>query len=109
LDQILVTDFCNRICGGLKNWPHYLGYIDNVDRDRQLNSDTMLSRITNAERKISLPPSRYQVEHGDKRGQPITLSCFVCRRYMNQDGKSIRNLTSFWCRQCHMPLCKKIE
>ena len=38
-------------------------------------------------------------------GAPVVLTCYICRRHLKQ-GQNLQQQTSFWCCNCHMPLCK---
>jgi hypothetical protein len=38
-------------------------------------------------------------------GQPIQRKCFICCKYLKEDGTLNYRDTSYWCSSCHMPLC----
>jgi hypothetical protein len=46
---------------------------------------------------------QYKQHH---RPSPVELTCFMCRHYRHINGNQIRRKTAFWCKTCHMPLCK---
>jgi hypothetical protein len=45
------------------------------------------------------------IDKGCTQGNPITLTCFICRRYLDKDDEQIRRTTAWWCKHCKMPLC----
>ena len=40
-------------------------------------------------------------------GTSRQMNCFVCRKYLSPAGSTVYRSTSFWCKTCRMPLCKK--
>lgn len=56
---------------------------------------------------INTEPSARQRARNKSIGNPIILSCFVCRKYLDKDGKAVSpaRTTSWWCKHCYMPLC----
>jgi hypothetical protein len=65
-----------------------------------------LEHICNEFGKICRPPTPRQITYGRATGNSITAHCFICRKYMNQEGKTNYVQTAFRCSDCKMPLCK---
>ena len=40
-------------------------------------------------------------------GTSRQMNGFVCRKYLREDRSTVYQSTSFWCKPCKMPLCKK--
>jgi hypothetical protein len=99
VDSIGIVKFTDLICGGLRRWQYML------NRRSPLGvSDVKLSRILDENNRKDRPPTQKQQEQGKKVGNAITATCFICRRYVI-NGTSFQQTTSWWCFNCHMPLC----
>ena len=72
------------------------------------DSSCLLERIVdetgNSTRQAS---ARQANHHGRITGNSVVRNCFVCRMYLKEDGQTLYTNTSFWCKMCHMPICKK--
>jgi hypothetical protein len=44
-------------------------------------------------------------EKGRTIGQPFTLNCLVCRKYLTVNSDTLYNQTCYCCKYCIMPLC----
>ena len=40
-------------------------------------------------------------------GNAVVRQCFVSCMYLKENGQTLYSNTSFWCKMCHMPICKK--
>ena len=69
----------------------------------------VLERIQNEVGSYTNMPTDLQIDQGRKSGRAKQMQCFVCRLYLTKDGKTTYNQTAWWCRVCHMPLCKVIR
>ena len=101
VDAITIEEFVDMICMSLKYWKykqrHFRSPRALVHLER-IAHRTEIGRINNS-------PSKYQRGKGKTVGNPITLQCYICRKYLDRQGKPIRHSTSWWCSKCHMPLC----
>jgi hypothetical protein len=52
-------------------------------------------------------PSESQQKKGRRTGTSVMASCYICRKYLSADNRTVYKLTSFQCTVCKMPLCKK--
>ena len=104
IDHIRVLNFSDKICGALRPWPRKAARPTLATTANRANGS--LSRITNVEGTMTTyKVTERQRLKGKTVGNSITLVCFVCRGYLNSDDSSVYKPTSFWCSQCHMPLC----
>jgi len=55
---------------------------------------------------MSTEPAEKQQSKGVTIGNLTQRPCFVCHRHIAKDGKRRVQKTSFWCKECHMPLCQ---
>jgi hypothetical protein len=51
--------------------------------------------------------SKKSKEKGRTIGQPFTLNCFVCRKYLTVNSGTLYNQTCYCCKYCNMPLCNR--
>jgi hypothetical protein len=72
-----------------------------AERDNEL-----LIRFWNKDGNSSRDPTVRQIQNGRTTGNTVTLNCFLCRKYLKENGKTAYNTASFCCRKCNMPLCK---
>jgi len=101
VDSLRIIKFTDMICGNLRMWQY-------KQRKRETHKDIVLERIRNDEGETNVKPTQKQMDNRNNSiGNPIQHSCFVCRRYLNQKGMSTPRKTSFWCKDCKMPLCDK--
>ena len=111
-DDLKIRWFSDRICKWLDTIPTRQRATPRLTEFRpvpQQGEDDLpiLERITDTEGRVNLEPTIMQIRAGRLIGKNIQLNCMVCRRYLNQYGKTTYNVTTWWCRLCHMPLCKK--
>jgi hypothetical protein len=72
-----------------------------VERDNE-----PLIRLRNKDGNSSRDPTVRQIQNGRTAGNTVTSNCFLCRKYLKENGKTAYNTTFFCCRKCNMPLCK---
>jgi hypothetical protein len=101
VDFVMVVRFSDLVCGNLRQWAY------NYKRRAVLEGVAQhpLARITDEHGSTVRQPTAKQIAAGKNVGNPIVLMCFICRRYKNK-GTAIQQQTSWWCRQCHMPICQ---
>jgi hypothetical protein len=101
IDQIWITQFTNFICGEMDQWQYKQHHRPSP------NSDQLLTRIYDSKTgQLPKPPNEKQRNKVRNVGNPVELTCFMCRHYRHINGNQIRRKTAFWCKTCHMPLCK---
>jgi hypothetical protein len=98
VDLIKVIKFTDLICGRLKPWTY---------KQERRQSTSALERIRDDEGNTMKPPNASQMMRGSTIGNPLVLTCFICPRYLDREGRIIRRTTAFWCKDCHMPLCNQ--
>jgi hypothetical protein len=102
VDNIGVVDFTDLIAGTMRKWQYKLQRrMPAVDDEKA----QLLVRITDSDGNTSREPTETQRNKGKSVGNPFTLNCFVCRRYLF-NGVQKQQTTSWWCLQCQMPLCR---
>jgi hypothetical protein len=100
VDEVGIYKFTDLICGHLKQWKY------KQHHNRVENVNEAVARITRKDSKaITKPLSLKMIDQGRTIGNPVTLTCYICRRYLDKDGKQIRQTTAWWCKHCRMPLC----
>ena len=97
VDQIRVVKFTDLICGGLKLWEY--------KHNRRGDGTAQLVRITDANGKTVRKLTKTQEKKG-RTSNSMTMNCFICRRCLHPEGDKVYYMTtSWWCKDCHMPLC----
>lgn len=99
-ELIAVKKFADKLCCNLKKWK-YAGAARNHVKQLELTR----IQAPNGSGKTNRDTSAQQRKKGRNVGKAYTLTCFICRRYAKEDGSQRRQDTSFWCKECHMPLC----
>ena len=67
-----------------------------------------LERITGNDGSKTRPVTTKQSEvEGRTIGSAVHKNCYVCRKYLKQDGRTNYRPTIFQCKLCKMPICKK--
>jgi DDE_Tnp_1-like zinc-ribbon len=102
VDSLRIIEFSDQIAGGLRLWPYKMHRRVPLGDNQQVDP---LARIVNKDGDTHRPLTDKERQKGKTMGAPVVLTCYICRRYLKQ-GKNIQQQTSFWCRKCHMPLCK---
>jgi hypothetical protein len=107
VDSIGVRKFTDLMCGQLKPWP-----LKKVGPGRKRGcleagkeAASILVRITKPDGSTTVEPTTKQELKGRRTGNGIVWNCFVCRKYQDQDGITVRKNTMWKCRYCGMPLC----
>jgi hypothetical protein len=99
VDALTIIRFSDLMCGNMKQWQYQY--------KRRAVAEGMaehpLCRITDDQGNTVRQPTPLQLSKGKTVGNPVVLSCFVCRRYKSTSDK--QQQTAWWCRSCHMPLC----
>jgi hypothetical protein len=100
-DAIKIAKFTDLMCGNLQYWEYKM-------HNTVANISEGLTRITNEKTgKKYKEPNEKQQKKGMMTGDPEKLTCYICRRYLDEEGKPYRWSTSFWCKSCKMPLCSE--
>jgi Transposase IS4 len=102
VDSLRVIEFSDQIAGGLRAWPYKMQRKAPLGDRQQLDP---LSRIINKDGETHRALTDRERLKGKTVGAPVVLTCYICRRYL-KSGRNLQQQTSFWCRKCHMPLCK---
>jgi hypothetical protein len=102
VDSIKLLKFTDQICGRLRKWQYKQRP---SSAPGEVLATEMLERCQDIEGNISAEPTAKQLQMGNTFGNPVTLTCFICRRYLDEKGAPNRRKTSFWCKNCKMPLC----
>jgi hypothetical protein len=97
-----MIDFTDLISGGLRRWQYKLNRRVPIGDSERLQQ---LVCITDYQGNKSREPTVTQASKGKTVGNPLTLNCFVCRRYL-YNGKQKQQTTSWWCKDCNMPICR---
>jgi hypothetical protein len=101
IDNIRITKFTDLMCGNLLLWKYTNRGRKRIDDG---GSDT-LDRIRDDHGNTTRPLTQKQIQAGKTVGTSISYTCYICRRYLNEKGCATICQTSFWCKNCHMPLC----
>jgi hypothetical protein len=65
-----------------------------------------LIRLRHKDGNSSRDPKVRQIQNGHTTGNTVTSNCFLCGKYLKENGMTAYNTTSFCCRKCNMPLWK---
>ena len=105
LDKLRIRRFSDLLCNKL------------VKRDRQFRLASNATGSANSDgqhlERISVNGSTTreltarQRTNGSNVGTACHKMCFICRKYSKADGSTSHQQTTFWCKVCKMPLCKK--
>jgi len=104
VDVLQIITFTDWICAGLRPWKYKQkkppkGALQSVSH--------MLERIRDEKTgDLTTPPTQQQQDKGRTIGNPVVRPCFMCRRYLNEQGSQTIRKTSYWCKDCRMPLCE---
>jgi hypothetical protein len=94
---------CKSLVSQTKRQNKRLATISGSDMD---NTST-LERICDTEGNTCFKVTDKQSRRGQNVGNSFHLNCFMCRKYLTEDGEVRYLQTNFRCSQCLMPLCKK--
>jgi len=103
IDNVRILKFSDQICGELKEWER------KKPRSSQAKDDDrhQLCRVTQKDSlSTTAAPTEKQLQAGRTTGTCCRLTCFVCRKHITQKGERRRQQTIWWCKKCHMPLCR---
>jgi len=103
VNSMHVVLFSDQICGGLKNWKckHRRNVLEANDPARALTHVT-----AEDSNETTAPATEKELANGRHVGSACKLSCFICRRCFADKESRRSQATVWWCRVCHMPLCK---
>jgi len=105
IDNMRIIRFSDHICSSLKLWQRRR---PTSTRANAASGVQQLRRITAKDsNSTTAKPTPKQLLAGRTTGTDIRLSCFICRRYINDKGVRRWQQTTWWCKDCHMPLCKQ--
>jgi hypothetical protein len=109
-NDLQIRKFSDLLCGPLeKNARKQKAQRANPNplaaRRKENESDMLLSRIHKNDTCTREPTAR-QVSKGRKTGTAMAANCFICRKYLDVEGRTVYKQTSFCCASCRMPLCK---
>jgi hypothetical protein len=72
---------------------------------QQITGDEGILERINISGELTCPLTREKAKLGNTVGHTIQQNCFVCRRYLNDNGNTTYALTTSWYNHCHMPWC----
>ncbi len=107
-NELQIRKFSDKICKWLDTVELRQRASPRKTRRSEMNEADMLIRITSEKfGGKHRDATRKQVANGKRKGNAVTRNCFVCRMYLNDNGKPTYHTTTWWCKDCGMPLCKK--
>jgi hypothetical protein len=101
--MIQVRKFTDIICNALRPFEC------KVQRQtvREGDCDSHFERVRDKHGRTNRDTTAEQRERGRTKGAAVTNTCFMCRQYLKQDGKTRCYENTCWkCSKCMMPLCK---
>jgi len=101
VDGLQVITFSDWLCGNLRKWEY------KTIKKTAGNKKGMLERIRDDEGYCDQEPTAKKREQGRTVGNPVVAQCFICQGYLDKDGKTTYRPTSYWCKDCHMPICQQ--
>jgi hypothetical protein len=105
--DIDVLEFSDMICKSLISWTKRqnkrLATISGSDMENTGILERICDKLGDTRFKVTDKQSR----RGRNVGKSFHLNCFICRKYLTEDGEVWYVQTNFRCSQCLMPLCKK--
>jgi hypothetical protein len=96
-----VIRFSDLLCGNLqlRQRPH-----QPIRPFHQNGNESILTQILIGGSK-NRGTTKKSKEKGRMIGQPFTLNCFICRKYLTVNSGTLYNQTCYFCKYCNMPLC----
>jgi hypothetical protein len=101
VDSIVIAHFTDLMCGNLEYWQYKRHH--NIMEQKEESLTRIIDDKTGKEYR---EPTELEIKKGRTKGAPIKYSCFICRRYLDENDQPYRRSTAFWCKHCHMPLCQ---
>ena len=106
--NLQVRQFSDRICKGLKKRDvRVTRRVTARGRSDGGDNHAVMERITNDQNELYRPLTTKQKSEGKRTGTAINQKCFVCRKYLMSDGKTLYKDTIWRCSICKMPVCKQ--
>ncbi len=105
VDQVRIRRFSDMLCKDLKLNLRTRNL--HIPRNEDAGSEYVLERIRDKNGSTTRPPTDKQVRQGKHVGTACNKMCFICRKYRKVDGSTVQQQTTFCCKKCKMPLCKK--
>ena len=107
VDNMEVMKFTDLICGMMQPWP-----IKKVGGGRKWGcieaghaAASILVRIAKQDGSITVEPTTKQEMKGRRTDNGVVWNCFVCQKYQDENGITVRKNRMWKCRYCGMPLC----
>jgi len=98
VDGLQIVQFTDWICANLRTWQY-------KTQHKQGAKTGKLVRIMDNQGNTNRQPTTYQIENGKSVGSAITQQCFICRMLLTEKEGTPYRPTSFWCKDCHVPIC----
>jgi hypothetical protein len=109
VDQIGIIKFTDLICGTMKPWPPRMSSTGAGRKRGSIEDGTeaanLLVRIQKADGSSNYAMTEGQEKRGKTVGNNVVWTCFMCRKYQDNDDQTIRHPTTWKCTHCGMPLC----
>jgi hypothetical protein len=105
--ELVIREFSDLLCGCLEDQKHVQSSQKVAKAIAIQQGIGKLERIRNEEGAMARAPSESQQKKGRRTGTSVMASCYICRKYLSADNRTVYKLTSFQCTVCKMPLCKK--
>ena len=101
-DELRIKEFADLLCADL-NKQHR----KRPQRNPRLFGEEALVRVTNAAGQTTRMPTNRQInKEGRGVGTAVSVNCYMCRKYKDQQGRTVYRKTIWQCATCRMPLCK---
>jgi hypothetical protein len=99
--EVGIVKFSDKICSAITSRVAYRPRINLYSSEEE-----MLERITDESGEKRRAVTDKEREKGRKSGCAKRQNCWICRKYLNPDGGTTYQVTSWRCKACGMPLCK---
>jgi hypothetical protein len=108
-DDMEIRKFLDKICKTLgdrtrqRAFQHQAASAKRGDED----NEGPLERIASISGVTYREPTNKQKDSGRNVGAARAQSCYICRKYLSDSGETVFRSTTWRCRHCKMPLCKR--
>jgi hypothetical protein len=112
-EEIRIKQFSDKICKWLskievKNRSSPRKCASRTVSHQRATDKQQLVRMIDVDGNTTRPPTGKQERvKGRRVGNAYTMNCLVCRMFLDENDQTTYNSTQWWCKKCHMPLCKK--
>ena len=117
VDTMAIRVFSDKLCNNLRVMTgraaenvarfNFRAHHVNAAGGGQNEDGALLVRIKDDNGFATRAVTTKQASKGRSVGTSRQQNCFICRKYLGADGKTVFNNTSLCCAMCYMPLCKQ--